>query len=254
MKAKHVFILILIVLSIVFLGLQMMEYEMYAAILRSVLVAFLIILYRRQTRTERSYFFKFLVTFLIADILGLWYWLAMFKPDPVLKSIYENFIYYAGNGLYILSYIFLIIQVLKAMDFKEVITKLPAHLVILVVLDIFGVTIITNVSGDTVNGGFTISEYSIELLYNAVVMTLLTLAVINYIHKVNKKAMNLLLGSIFVVFSEVIQSAYFYVDDDMNALNVLCSLFLVIAFLFLYLQENITEHEDFGTYREHLEA
>jgi len=134
------------------------------------------------------------------------------------------------------------------MNLKEVITKLPAHIVILVVLDFFCVTIITDAAQ-----GLSIYEYSTEFLYNAVVMSVLTLAVINYIHKVNKKAMNLLLGSIFIVFSEMIQMAYFYVYD-INVLNILCSFFLVLAFLFLYLQASLEPAAEFNTFKEHLET
>ena len=140
-------------------------------------------------------------------------------------------------------------MVVKSMNIRDVITKLPAHIVILVILDIFCVTIVT----DTAVEDLSIYQYALEFLYNAVIMTLLTFSVINYIYKVDKRAMNLLLGSIFIVFSEMIQLAYYYVLD-INVLNVFCSLFIVLAFFFFYLQATLTETEEYSNFREHLEA
>ena len=250
MKTKPLYISLLVILSIGFIGLQLFAFEMYASIVRLVLIGLLILLYHHRTKMKRGHFFMFLVTFFIADVLGLSYWMVFAMSSPTLDFVYNNFVYYIVNGLYMLSYIFLIIKVLKGMNIREVITKLPAHFVILVVLDIFCVTIVT----DTAKTELSSYQYTLEFLYNAVIMTLLTFAVINYIYKVDKKAMNLLMGSIFIVLSEMIQLAYYYVNEDNNLLNVLCSLFLVIAFFFLYLQETLKESVDLNTFEKHIEA
>lgn len=244
MKPKHILASSLVILSIVYIGLQLMKYEMYASFVRAFMAISLTILYALQINTKRDYFFKFLLTFAIADLLGLLYWF------DKLKSMFDiDIIYYVCNGLYIISYLFLIIMVIKSMNLRDVITKLPAYIVILVVLDIFCVTIVT----DTAKG-LSIYQYSLEFIYNAVIMSLLTLSVINYIYRVNKKAMNLLIASIFIVFSEMIQLAYYYVIE-INVLNVLCSLFLVIAFLFFYLQATLVEEtEELDGLKRHLEA
>ena len=47
-----------------------------------------------------------------------------------------------------------------------------------------------------------------------------------------------LLGSICVVFSEIIQLAYYYILNDKN-LGFIYSFFLVVAFIFFYLQSQI---------------
>lgn len=217
---------------------------MYASFVRAGMAILLTVLYVHQLKTKPGYFFKFLVTFAIADIIGLMYWIVKDSPEYTV-----DYVYYICNGLYILSYIFLIIKVVKSMNIRDVITKLPAHIVILVILDIFCVTIVT----DTARGDLSVYQFALEFLYNAVIMTLLTFSVINYIYKVDKRAMNLLLGSIFIVFSEMIQLAYYYVLQ-INVLNVFCSLFMVLAFFFFYLQATLTNTEEYSDFREHLEA
>lgn len=243
MKTKHFLVSSLVILSIVFIVLQLMQFGMYASFVRAAMVVLLTVSYCSHKHTKCSYFFKFLITFAIADILGLSFWFIELSESSI------DFTYYICNGLYILSYIFLIIMVLKSMNIRDVIIKLPAHIVILVILDIFCVTIVTDTTKDLLS----IYQYSLEFLYNAVIMSLLTLAVINYIYKVDKRAMNLLIGSIFIVFSEMIQLAYYYVLE-INVLNVLCSLFLVIAFLFFYIQAVLIETEGSNIFKEHLEA
>ncbi len=217
---------------------------MYASFIRALLIVLFTILYWFFVKSKQRYFFLFLVTFSISEILGLSHWFITLESESSI-----DYIYYICNGLYITSYIFLILQVLNSMSIRDVIIKLPAHIVILVVLDFFCVTIVT----DTAKGELSIYQFALEFLYNAVIMSLLTLAVINYIHNVNKKAMNLLIASLFIVFSEMLQLAYFYVID-VNVLNVFCSLFLIIAFFFLYLQATMAESEELNTFKEHLEA
>jgi len=245
MKTKHLLITSLVILSIAFIGLQLMEYEMLASFVRASILILLVFIYVFKRENINNYFFMFLATFALADLIGLLYWYFILQPETNF-----DYIYFICNGLYILSYLFLIIKVLKSIDIKDVIIKLPAHIVILLVLDIFCVTIVT----DTTKSEFDIYHYAMEFLYNTVIMSLLTLSVINYIYKVGKKAMNLLVGSLFIVFSETIQLAYYYILEENNLLNVLCSFFFIIAFLFFYVYSNQEETEELQLFNEHIEA
>lgn len=245
MKTKHLLITSLVILSIVFIGLQLMQYEMLASFTRASILILLVLIYGIKRENINNYFFMFLATFALADLIGLSYWYFISQPETSF-----DYVYFICNSLYILSYLFLIIKVLKSIDIKDVIIKLPAHIVILLVLDIFCVTIVT----DTTKAEFDVYHYAMEFLYNTVIMSLLTLSVINYIYKVGKKAMNLLVGSLFIVFSETIQLTYYYILEDNNLLNVLCSLFFIIAFLFFYVYSNQEETEELQLFNEQIEA
>ena len=244
MKTKHFLISSLVILSIVFIGLQLMQYEIIASFIRAFLLILLLFIYGINRENLNNYFFMFLATFTLADVIGLLFWFTKLKSEDSI-----DYLYFTCNSLYILSYLFLIIKVLKSMNFKDVIIKLPAHIVILVVLDIFCVTIVTDAAKYDLR-----YQYAMEFLYNTVIMSLLTLSVINYIYKVDKKAMNLLVGSLFIVFSETIQLAYYYILEENNLLNVLCSLFFIIAFLFFYVYSKLEETEEHNLFREHIEA
>jgi hypothetical protein len=189
----------------------------------------LTLLYCVNIESKRLFFFLFLLCFLFGEIVNF---MSYFVEFDIETSI--DYFYYLVNGLYILSYVFLTIRVLTDIEIKVVLKKFWIHLIILVVLDVFCVMILS----DTTEKMLTGSQVSLEFLYNSVIMLLLTFAMINYMSKNTQKSMNLLLGAIFMFFSEVIQMTYFYISE-IHILNVICSLFLVLAFLFFYLQARI---------------
>lgn len=230
MSIQKILIAVLIALSVVFMGFQIYELEVEAAGIRALMLILLTALYYIRVENRRLFFFLFLITFAIAEILNFIGWLVPIVPIDDL-----DYMYFIGNSLYILSYSFLIVRILSSMNLLEIVRKLPFHLLILIVLDVFCVIVVTNTAMDRLN----YYEYLVELVYNSVIMILLTVALINYILKNDKKAINLLIGSIFIFFSEIIQLAYFYVSN-INLLNVFCSLFLVLAFVFFYLQSRLS--------------
>ena len=242
MKTKLFLVAILTALSIVFLWFVYIDKAFYSSGIRAAVMVMFVVFYLNQVKLKNKYFFLFLILFASAQTLDFLRYFFTVESDI--------YFYYTGNGLNILAYSFLILKVLKSMNIKDVIIKLPAHFVILVILDIFCVTIVT----ETARTELSIYQYSLEFLYNAVIMTLLTFAVINYIYKVDKKAMNLLIASIFIVFSEMIQLAYFYVSEDNRLLNIFCSLFLILAFLFLFLQAGLLDTDESSAFKEHIEA
>jgi hypothetical protein len=150
--------------------------------------------------------------------------------------------------------VFLILEVFKSINFKSVINRFPVHIIILLVLDIYSVYLVSEIAlkSDDLSG---LLDYSIEIIYNIVVMLLLTVTLINYINRDSKKAMNLLLGSLCIVFSEVMQVAYFYVSDK-NIINVTYSVLLIFAFCFFYIQAgmNYSRNEAYSSSINHLKT
>lgn len=239
MQIQKILVTTLIILSVSFLGLQILQLETQASGLRTLLLIGLTIFYCLSIKDKSRFFYLFLLAFTIAEILNF---ISLFMP-----VVFENgtdYFYYLTNTLYILSYLFLITKVLGDINLKEVIRKFPIHIIVLFILDIFCVVIVT----DTTKGLLTNAEYTLEFLYNTVIMLLLTVTLINYVYREDKKSMNLLIGSIFIVFSEVIQLAYFYISA-INILNVICSFFLVMAFVFFYLQSRLMyqKNDDFNS-------
>ncbi|NNE31368.1 MAG: hypothetical protein HKN40_03260 [Winogradskyella sp.] len=229
MLVNNIFKVVLLLLSAAFIALEGLEYQLEAAAVSSFILILLTVFYSRWTEKKSIYFIGFLVTFTIAHALSYMSWYT-----PVVGSGQTDYIYYLVNILYILAYVFLITRCLIELSFKEIFTQLPVPIVILVILDVFCVILVT----DTAQNALNFYEYTLEFFYNTVIMTLLSVAVINYLYRNDNKSMLLLIGSICIVFSEVIQLAYYYILQD-NNLGLIYSFFLVIAFLFFYLQSQL---------------
>jgi len=228
-----IFGFVLILLSIVFLGLQYNALEIEASGVKSLALILLTVLYIIRVKNKHILFLMFLVVFTIAEILNYMTWVRNLEIDPNF-----DYFYYIGNGLYILSYVFLISRILGVMNVPKVISRFPFQTLLLLILSVFVVYLVTETTRQELGS----QEYALELSYNAIIMLLVSISLLNYMTKDDKKSMNLLIGSICVVFSEILQLAYFYVAN-FNFLNVLCSLFLVFAFIFYYLQSEMNYRE-----------
>ena len=229
MLTNKILKIVLIVLSVGFIIVQSMQLEAEGTGLSAFMLVLLTYLYTRHVKERNRFFFLFLFTFTVAHILNFTSWIL---PLNGFQGV--DLLYYLTNMLYILAYIFLILRVTLEMNLKKIFEKFTVPIIILVVLDIFCVSIITG----TTENILSLTEYTLEFTYNAVIMTLLSVALINYLSKDSNKAMLFLVGSIFIVFSEIIQLAYFYISDTKD-LSTIYSTFLVLAFLFFFLQTNL---------------
>lgn len=221
---------LLLLLGGIFIVLQGLAFELEGAAVSAVMLVILTFIYCKWTDKKSKLFFWFLVVFTIADVLSYSSW--FFEP---IERYEIDLFYYAANILYIISYIFLILRITSELDFKKVFTELTIPLIILISLDVFCVVLVT----DTTKGALDISQYILEFIYNAVIMALLSVALINYMYRNDNKSMLILIGSICIVFSEIIQLAYYYILEDDRSLGFIYSFFLVIAFLFFYLQSQV---------------
>jgi len=225
---------ITLALSLFFLALQYKGLELEAACVRALAVTFLTLLYITRIKNKHPLFLLFLVFFSISEVFNYATWIIDFDLNSEI-----DYYYYVGNGLYILSYLFLISRILVGMDIKRALVRFPFQIVLLVILGLFFVYFVSDTTKNEIVNN---NDYYLELFYNAIIMLLMALALVNYMFKDDKKSMNLLIGTICIMFSEVIQLTYFYIAE-INLLNVLCSIFLVFAFLFFYLQSRLENRE-----------
>ncbi|MGS2725892.1 hypothetical protein ACU8DI_04740 [Psychroserpens sp. BH13MA-6] len=236
MKLSNLLGATLILLCIVFLGLQSKGLEVEAFGVKAIAMVFLILLYFVKVKSRSILFALFLLTYGAAEVYN-YYSYYDYVEDLNTVDPY----YLIGNLLFILAYIFMIAKVLSIMDFSKALVKFPLQILLLFGLGVFVVYMITDISRDELEAKYL---FITELIYNSVVMFLVCLSLVNYMYNDTKKSMNLLIGSILIVFSEVIQVAYYYISDYDNTLSVIYSVFLVGAFVFFYLQSTIDQEQN----------
>jgi hypothetical protein len=235
MQQRKILLGFIIVFAIVFIGLKIINMQEIAGYVRPIILPLLLIFYYLAKRDRSSYFFYFLLFYSITELSGL---LSYFARE---SYVVDSLLFYGGNILYITAYVFLILEIFKSMNVKRIFNRFTTYILILVALDIYSIILVTEIAikSELLYGVY---DYLLEIAYNTVIMLLLTITLINYISKHTKKAMNLLLGALCIVFSEVIQVAYYYVSGQ-NVLNVAYSILLVLAFSFFYIQSNLSNQE-----------
>ena len=226
MLVKKILKVVLLLLSGLFVVLQGLSLGIERAILGIVILGLLIWLYVGYTKRISRLFLLFLAIYAFGELISIAVW---YKPEVEENEI--DYLYFITNGLFILAYIVLIIKTIRQLNLKKVVSELKISIVILLVLDVFCVTLISDTTADLL----TLPEYIIEFVYNAVIMILLSFALIDYMYRNNNKSMLFLIGTIFMVFSEIIQLAYYYILND-DSLGYVYSIFLIIAFAFYYIQ------------------
>lgn len=232
MLPRRILLVFIIILAIVFISLQVFELQEEAGYVRPVILPLLTIFYYLVKKDRTSNFFFFLLFYSIAEFSNLFAYYAQYS------YFMNDLLYYGGNTLFITAYVFLILEILKPMNIKKIFNRFTTYILILAALDIYSIILVTDIAikSELLYGVF---DYLTEIVYNTVIMLLLTITLINYISSYTKKAMNLLLGALCIVFSEVIQVAYYYVSEQ-NVLSVVYTVLLVLAFTFFYIQTNLS--------------
>ena len=224
MNKSKILITVVIVLSVLFIIFQYNERELLACLSRAFIVPVFTILYFQSVKRKSFYFSMFLILFSITDLSAIF-------SDHIPYTID----YFVGNGMYILAYIFLILEIFKSLNFMFVLKNYSLHLIILSGLNIYIIYVLLNI----VYPYITLTpEYFMELLYNVVTLILLSVSLLNYFYKDNRKSFMLLIGSLFMVFSEVIQVAYMYIEEQ-NLLIFSSSIFSILAFYFFFSQADL---------------
>jgi hypothetical protein len=231
MNISKILGIVLILLSVLFLGLQFLGQQLEAFGVKALGMSLLVVLYCFGVKKKHTLFILFLVSYSAAEVHNY----ITYDIIPPAGALYDPH-YLIGNTFYISAYVFLILRIFSIMNFKKAVSRFPFQTVLLFILGFFVVYMITDLSE---TGLFLNYTHSVELIYNSVIMFLMCLALINYMYNDTQKSMNILVGSICIVFSEVTQIAYFYISDLDNALNVTYSFFLVGAFVFFYIQSKL---------------
>lgn len=217
---------LIILLTIVFIACQLLQHNDLSNSARSLILPLATALYFIKVKNGNFYFKAFLLIFSASELMGLF-----------MDTIPNVYMFYIGNSLYIIGYIFLILEVLKYIkespDYRTFFAKYAIHMAVLIMFAVYLVILLADIMKPHLNR----TEYAVSMLYSSIIMTLLTVSLLNFICNDTKRSLILFLGSMAIVFSEIVQIAYFYISDSKSyGLGVIYSLLLVVAFYLFYRQ------------------
>lgn len=198
----------------------------------SMIVPVITIIYTFCAKYKSRLFWLFLICFSLSDIVSMVLGAAAFDEFEHVN----DFVYYLGNSLFILAYLFLVFKIGKSIALKYLLNSLKIHVLVLIVLNLYLIYVLHEIINPNLVHA---SDYYLELIYNIVVLTLLSVALLNFVYLGNKKALCLFLGALFIVFSEVIDIAYIYISRR-DFLSFLSTTSTLIAFYFFYQQSKLS--------------
>ncbi|AUP77838.1 hypothetical protein [Flavivirga eckloniae] len=198
-----------------------------------VITPLIAITYLIFAQKKNVFFVLFILCYSVSDLIGL---IISHIPEPYIKQ-YELYQvdYFVGNLLFILAYLFLFIKISKSLSFFYVLRNFKIHLIVLTVLNIYLVYVLQLILSPNLEK---FDEYFLEMTYNIVMLLLLSSALLNYFYRDNKKSLYLFIGALCIVFSEVMQVAYFYITER-SLLNFISTTLTLTAFYFFYQQSQL---------------
>ena len=239
MRKTKLLLGVIVALVTAFIGFKIFQQEIIAEYIRPVILPLLTVYYCVRYKDSYSYFFYFLLFYSLSELFSISYF--FLEPTYLMDDI----IYFTGNSLCVFAYVFLIFEIFKSLNVIKVFKRFFLLILLLVSLDVYTIILVSNVAEKS-EFIITVYEYSMEVIYNSAIMLLLTVALLNYLYRDSNKGMTLLVGSLCIVFSEVIQVAYFYVTE-ISFLDILYSVLMVLAFRFFNMQANMEYGEDYLT-------
>lgn len=216
-----------------FMGKAIVAFALDALIVPIIAVVYFLF-YNKRTR----YFSLFLIVYALSDLLGL---ITNLTPYSESSSLFFKIDYYVGNTMYVLAYVFLIIEICKSLNFLHVLKNYTIHIIVLAMLNIYLVYVL-QVIVDPEKELLKVDFY-LELIYNIVMLLLLSVSLLNYFYRDNKKALFMFLGALCLVFSEVIDVAYIYITQR-SLLNFIATTLVLIAFYFLCKQISLSNDKE----------
>ncbi|GAL65733.1 hypothetical protein [Jejuia pallidilutea] len=177
------------------------------------------------TVKHRSIFFVlFLVFYSISDLMII-----------ISDNLTYHEDYFIGNTLYILAYISLTIEIGRNLSLKYTFKNNLFSIIVLFILNTYIAYVLSQIVNPYLELG---AEYVLEIVYNISMLMILSLGLLNYFYKNNRKAFYILIGALCIVFAEVINIAYMYVSHQ-NLLNFLTISLGLVGFYFLYAQAKL---------------
>ena len=194
--------------------------------LELLIVPAITLIYLLRVKEKSIYFTLFLVTYSISDFINI------IDQD----RLYE-LIYFTCNVLYMISYLFLLLEILKSISFKIILKNFSTHIVVLLLLNFYIIFVMTTIINPIdFETKYISSVRVIEHLYNFILLSLLSLSFLNYLYKEDKKSLFLFCGCLAITFSEILLIGYYYLSENMQVLGFVSTMLNISAFILFYFQ------------------
>ncbi len=211
---------------------------------------FFVFLYLYYTKSERKskVFMGFLLAFFIGEMYSFAMRLVHYFIEPYFRGTpYFEFEKYVGNMTYIIAYVCLVVYMAGGFNFNQLIKRFKYHLLVLVVFNVYAIVTLNRMMLEAEFFEAYSLAFLFESIYNSCILLVLSFSLLNYTYHETKASFLLLLGSMCIVFSEMVQVAYFFIPANSEVmelshyyittghiLHTIYSLLLIAGFYFIF--------------------
>ena len=224
---------IIVLLCIVFLTSEIINSKQLGLCSRVLIFPFLILFYAVKAKKKDMFFSLFLIFFAIAEFtLFLVYSIDFYNK-------YGLEIVYLSTFFYILAYGSLLVLIISNMEMKRLIKGFPFHTTVLVLFGLYLLYALDNMLKNNGLLSMAVFEYVLASIYNLVIILVLISSLLSYLYHDNRKTLSLFIACSCIVFSELVQTAYYFMERE-RLLNLVYTILLSVGFLMLcvYLNHN----------------
>lgn len=226
MPVSRILIGFIIFIYILYVGLELFGHYALAYVVSTTIIPLISLLYFISIKTKKLFFSLFLVCYSITEL------------QAFTKDLFNiSFNYYTTTVLCILAYLFLFVHIYKSLDFNKVLKKFKIQIIILGVLSFYMGYMLFKITSPS---AILSINYFLEIAFNTIILLTLSLAFLNYLLKENKKSGLLFLGTLCIIFSEVINVAITFITNQI-IFNIIFITLLVAAFILFYLQSKLND-------------
>jgi len=140
--------------------------------------------------------------------------------------------YTISNALLVIGYIFLTIHIISDLNLRQLVKRFFLNIVVLIGV---GIYLFLELNYMVFLEGNHLANY-INISYNLVIITLLGLALLNYLYHDSLITLKLLIACALLIFSEFVQTTYFFIGSQKllsNAYTILLSLSYFSFFIYI---------------------
>lgn len=195
------------------------------SILELLVVPVITVLYFVSRKKRAFFFLLFLISYSSADILHI------IDDDNLSETLY-----FICNILYVVSFVFLLLEILKTLDIRVIIRRFLIQTIVLFVLVMYLFTVLYGIIDPILFETNVINLVRfVEHSYNFILLVLLAISFLNFLEKDTKKSLFLFIGCLSISFSDFLLIGYYYLSD-IEILNYIAIVLNIFAFVMFYLQ------------------
>ncbi|UAB75397.1 hypothetical protein [Mesoflavibacter sp. SCSIO 43206] len=212
---------VLVILVVISLFGNLFQNNILSEIAWVLILPTLIYFYSIKKKHKNVFFTVFLIGFAISEFFKMW----------IFTS--ELFNHYISYVFIMTAYCSLITFFLKGMDAKRLIKKFKFHIFILITFNLYILyTLNQMILQDDSLEVFTFLFF-LEVFYNLLILSILSMSLLYYLYTETKQALLLFLACVCIVFSEMIQVAYYFITEEIF-LKIGYIVLMAIGFSFIY--------------------